>query len=221
MAGRNLGLNRKLLAFAASFIVVSGLAISPLRQAVSQAGIKTGSDLLALFDERSPGARPAGALLSTKPAKAPRQYAMPKVRERLPAGIPPAAPPLASASPLGTPVSPLSAVNEVVPALPISGPPLLLPGAPFVPPGGPPTTVPPIGSGPIPPARPPLPPVRPAPIPPIAPTVPSSSPAPVPEPATWLTMIAGFGLTGLMLRRQRRAQQAIRAVGAAASIPAK
>ena len=220
MAGRNLGLNRKLLAFAASFIVVSGLAISPLRQAVSQAGIKTGSDLLALFDERSPGARSAGALLSTKPAKAPRQYAMPKVRERLPAGIPPAAPPLASASPLGTPVSPLSAVNDVVPALPISGPPLLLPGAPFVPPGGP-TTAPPIGPGPIPPARPPLPPVRPAPIPPIAPAVPPSSSVPVPEPATWLTMIAGFGLTGLMLRRQHKAQQAIRAVEAAASIPAK
>ena len=219
MAGRNLGLNRKLLAFAASFIVVSGLAISPLRQAVSQAGIKTGSDLLALFDERSPGARPAGALLSTKPAKAPRQYAMPKVRERLPAGIPPAAPPLASASPLGTPVSPLSAVNDVVPALPISGPPLLLPGAPFVPPGL--TTAPPIGPGPIPPARPPLPPVRPAPIPPIAPAVPPSSSVPVPEPATWLTMIAGFGLTGLMLRRQHKAQQAIRAVEAAASIPAK
>ena len=185
MAGRNLGLNRKLLAFAASFIVVSGLAISPLRQAVSQAGIKTGSDLLALFDERSPGARPAGALLSTKPAKAPRQYAMPKVRERLPAGIPPAAPPLASASPLGTPVSPLSAVNDAVPALPISGPPLLLPGAPFVPPGGP-TTAPPIGPGPIPPARPPLPPVRPAPIPPIAPAVPPSRAGNVADHDRWL-----------------------------------
>jgi len=196
MRGRRLNLNRKLLAFTISFVVVSGLAMSPLRHAVSRAGITTGNELLALFDARSPGARPEGALLTTKPAKAPREYAKPRVRERLPGGIAPVGPPLASASPLGAPIFPLSAINHVVPPLPFAGPPLLPPGAPVVlPPGGPPG-------------------------PPVPPGTPPPSPAPVPEPSMWLTMIIGLGVTGLVLRRERKAQLSLRTVPVVPSIPA-
>jgi len=73
---------RKALMIAACVFTIAGLSTTPLMNAALQAGIDASRNLASLFGERSPGARPAGALFATKMAKGPRQYAEPRTRQR-------------------------------------------------------------------------------------------------------------------------------------------
>lgn len=150
------------------------------------------ADPLSLLDQRSPGARGAGALAQSKPRRqgqaAPSERVLSNVRVREP-NLPPMEtadlltdlpdywnemPDFASAAPTGTG------------SLTFGGPSFRGIGAPAVIGGG---------DGPSGPSpggdddrtTPPNPPV-----------------VPIPEPATWLTMIIGFAIMGWALRRGRR-----------------
>jgi hypothetical protein len=190
---------RKRVTFALSVVAIAGLSMSPLMSGVTEAGIEKGKDLLAMLDARSPGERPDGALLDTKLRKAaadmPRQYAMPRTRERFdPAPFVPDGPFL----PAGTSAVPLSQVSYIAPpgvfdpgpGVPfISGPTPAGPNIYTPPPGpdGPPGPPGPLGP-PEPPGRPPV--------------------SAVPEPAMWLNMIFGFGAIATIMRARRRKQNA-------------
>lgn len=174
-----------------------------------------GSVALAELAARSPGVRVGGVALK---AKKPRMAALPVGEgDDAPAGLGPETP---LANVLGTSAGPEGAVPGVGPFGPggfptdITNPGSSVPGAPVdqtggVPggPGGPGfggVFTPPIGGGGggggvivTPPNPNPNPePEGPGPVTPIP---------GVPEPATWLTMIMGFGLVGHALRRRRRA----------------
>ncbi|MCW6531464.1 PEPxxWA-CTERM sorting domain-containing protein [Sphingomonas sp. MMSM20] len=151
------------------------------------------ADPLAMFTDRSPGGRAAGALTQTK---GPRERVATNVRHRPPAPKP------------ATPVERvLTSLRE--------RPPIIadVPDLPFgaTPPYVPPTDIisPPVGPGPVPivPFIPPLtngggssgggcctPPVTP----------PVTPPGGVPEPATWAMMLIGFFSIGAALRRRGR-----------------
>jgi hypothetical protein len=148
----------------------------------------------AMLAERSPGARPNGALVNLKHKKAVlHERALPKIR-----------------GPIAPPPTPFEA---------LAGPPpiALPPPAPlFATVAGTPTPIPPVGGGP---GGPPVlsdiplpggggggggftpPPITTAEVPP--PTTPTT-PA-VPEPASWSIMLLGFALVGFALKRQRLA----------------
>jgi hypothetical protein len=185
MQKKMLGLHkRKRAAFALSVVAIAGLSLSPLMSGVIRAGIEKGSSLLAMFDARSPGGRPDGAMLDTKLRRAavdtPRQYAMPKTRERpSPAG---AFLPDSPIAPAGTASMPLSQISYV------PGPSAQAPGVPFI-------------SDPSVPSPSIYDPSNPDPLEPLRPEEPGRSPATaVPEPALWLNMIAGFGSIAATLR---------------------
>lgn len=201
MAVRSTRRRRRILSVVGSFAVVAALSTTPLMNAALQAGVDAGRDVLAMFGERSPGARQEGALLATKEARAgmgPRQYAKPRTRTRPEAHLP-GGPALADAAPIDGPVTPLGGIADLPdPIIPHTGPGGGIrpdgppgPGGPFIPDG-------PSGPGPN-PLVPPPPPGSP---PPDAPPI---SASPVPEPAAWLTLIVGFGAVGVLLRRRRRA----------------
>lgn len=174
----------------ACVFTIAGLSTTPLMNAALQASVEAGRNLAALFDERSPGARPAGALLDTKMAKGPRQYAKPRTRER--AGVMPQEPLLADARPYDTPILPLASIDRLPVGSTNYGP----PGSASLPPGYPIYSSSGGGggssgggggggsSGGV---------------------DPTPSPSPVPEPAMWMTFIIGFGAIGFMLRRRRKA----------------
>lgn len=146
---------------------------------------------LAIFSDRSPGERAAGALVQSKPylANGPTERVLSPVLERPVAPIP------ANLDNLPNQVmdviAPGSAANPGTPGGNIAPPPFPIPGPPgssggLIPP-------PPGGGGSSGGGTPPIPPGPPPP-----PVV-----TPVPEPATWIMMIAGIGLIGLQLRRRR------------------
>jgi hypothetical protein len=141
----------------------------------------------AMLAERSPGARPEGALAQLKHKKSvlPHERALPKVR-----GPAPTAFEVLAGPPPGPPVAPPA--QAPLYATVAGGP------APIVPPvgggsGGPPglSDIPLPGGGGGGSFTPPV--VTTLQVPPPA--------APVPEPATWAMMILGFALMGRALRR--------------------
>ena len=155
-------------------------------------GLHRVQTVASMLAERSPGARPEGALANTKHKRqaAIHERALPKIRG-------PFAPPTAYealASPPSTPIAPPPQA------------PLFSSLA-----GGPPTTIPPGGSTP---GGPPILMEIPSPggggggfTPPIITTTelpPPVTPS-VPEPATWAMMLLGFTLMGRVLKRQRAA----------------
>lgn len=149
--------------------------------------------LMAMLDARSPGERERGALTATKVRKVaantvqPHERALGKIVR--PAAAPPAefvealAPPVEAAPPH----APAPTLAEVLPK--VTGP-----VGNAAPPG---TTLisPPGGGGGSTPGTPGTPGT------PQTPDVPSA----VPEPATWLTMLLGFGVVGAAQRRRRPA----------------
>jgi len=154
----------------------------------------------AMLAERSPGARPEGALTNLKHK---RQAAL---QERAAPSIP--APPTAYEA--------LAAPPPVLPVAPLPEAPLYTtvaggPVAPVTPgpggtPGGPPilSDIPLPGGGGGGGFTPPI-------IPTVTPQVPVVPAVPVPEPATWTTMLLGFALIGRALRSRGRVR--LRPVG--------
>ncbi|MDR6787261.1 hypothetical protein J2Y58_000602 [Sphingomonas sp. BE138] len=158
-------------------------------------------DPLSIMTARSPGERAAGALYATKHAKGPRRRQ------------------LASAPPPRGPAAPgervLSGVREREPIGVVPGGALPITPAGFVP--DLPVPVTPGALGPLPPGGgtgfnpPPVFPTGPTTgIPGVTNPTPTPTPTPiepapaVPEPATWMTMLLGFAITGLAVRRHKR-----------------
>nr|NUR36848.1 PEPxxWA-CTERM sorting domain-containing protein [Sphingomonas sp.] len=161
-----------------------GNAVSAVGNAASH-GLSTMKTMASMLADRSPGARPEGALASLKLKKQPalHERALPKVRkpESPLAGIvgTPPVPPIEAA-----PTTPLIGL--------VAGPPDSVPPGTIVPPGPPGETPP----GDVPPVI----------VPPGTPNTPDVPPVtpPVPEPATWAMMLLGFAMIGWAIRRDRR-----------------
>jgi hypothetical protein len=154
-------------------------------------GLDSARSFLAMMTDRSPGERTKAELTKTKSTKlamaTPKMRALPKVaKPELPKEFVAAiAPPLPNIAEIPA-TAPLTSIGPllITPGIPGGGGGIVVP--PQAPPGG--------GGGPPgpPPESPPGPP------PPV------DTPS-VPEPGTWATMLLGFGLTGWMMRRRRRA----------------
>lgn len=212
----------KLLSLVVCFGAIGALSMTS--QVGSRGVGERDEDIMAMLEARSPGTRPDGALIASKAiAQAgtmPRQYAMPKTRERAtPGGLASPGPVAGSAAPFvprGISALPLSRISNVTAPgaynpFPGSGSDpggIIIPveSSAAVPPvvGGPPVDSNPPGIG-VPPdvGVPPGVVVPPdggggggTPPPPVA----------VPEPVTWMSLIIGFGLTGAMIRLRRRRQ---------------
>ena len=155
-------------------------------------GVKTVAAMLA---ERSPGARPEGALASLKHKRqaALHERALPKVRGPGPTAYEALAGPPPSSPLAPPPQAPLYTTLAGGPPVPV--PTTVPPGTPGG--GGPPvlSDIPPPGGGGGGFAPPPI-------ITTAAPEVPQTPATPVPEPATWAMMILGFALIGRTLRRR-------------------
>lgn len=183
---------------------IAGLSIAGGPTELAAAAMKLPGmlpDPMAILSARSPGERGAGAMFNTKPpkqrllAKAPTKPLIPgermlsTVRERAPGGW---APPT-----IELPDQPFA----FVPELPVSGTPTALGPLPPGNPGGfnPPPVFP---TGPNVPV--PQPGVTPTPTPTPTPGIPTpEAPGPaVPEPATWATMLVGFMVIGVAMRRR-------------------
>lgn len=157
-------------------------------------------DPLAMLEGRSPGARGAGAMFQTKPAKervaakvldrgpsdrapvgpkGPVERVLPVVRER-PPEVPTGAP-LGDFGPEPA-LAPLALPPEGATSTSSGGPPDFPPGITST--GGPPITSTSTSGGP------------------------PVNPPPVPEPATWMMMILGFGVVGSAIRRQNTIRRA-------------
>ena len=160
-------------------------------------GIDAAKSFLAMMTDRSPGDRTKAELTKTKQRKlpdVPEQRALGKIAKPEPPKefIEAIAPTVAKP------------VEEFAPALAALGPLLVTP-----PPGGgggiiiPPQS-PPGGGGGTPPGGGTTPPENPPPEEPPVEEPPPEQPPVVPEPGTWATMLLGFGLTGLVMRRRRR-----------------
>jgi hypothetical protein len=150
---------------------------------LATAAVQRAKSFLQLIQQRSPGTRTKAILVKTKHKRVVvHERALPKIRLAVP-NIPPAIPSIyapALVDLLTPPIPMLPASLEALtipPPSPASSPPSI----PLVPP--PHIIVPPPQS------------------PSTTPLVPP--PSAVPEPATWLTMLLGFGLIGWQLRRRR------------------
>ena len=167
-------------------------------------GIAAAKSFMAMMAERSPGERTTAELTRTKhrAAPAPKQRALGKIT--------PPPPPKEFVEAIAPP-PPKVADVPLAAAAPATIGPLLIgpsfPGGVVIPPSAP---TPGGTGGPTPPTEPtptePTPPTEPvAPTEPLPPGEPTpTSPPVVPEPGTWATMLIGFGLTGLVMRRRRR-----------------
>jgi hypothetical protein len=186
-------LNRRLVLLTGALALVTASAAGFIGEKYSRAGhgsaaaatlgmnavLAAFADPASIFAERSPGSRGGGALLQTKPGRAPlkpegpHERVLPLVRERPPVSD------LAEESPL-LPPAPFAS-SELARYAPEGASTDALPGAGSAFPSsilGAPT-----GTD-SPPAQSPAPPTPPG----------------VPEPATWLTMIIGFFAIGAALR---------------------
>lgn len=159
-------------------------------------GIAAAKSFMAMMSERSPGDRTKAELTRTKQrtAPAPKQRALGKITPPPPPkefveAIAPPPPKVAEGVPLAMAPTTLGPLL-ITPSTP--GGIVVPPSAPT--PGGTGGPVPTPVEQPTPPE--PTPPGEDDPTPPTPPVV--------PEPETWATMLLGFGLTGLMMRRRRR-----------------
>ncbi|WP_395622028.1 PEPxxWA-CTERM sorting domain-containing protein [Sphingomonas daechungensis] len=197
--------NRTILASAAVLAIVAGtplgiMARMGLLDSSDVPGLDSAKSFLAMMSERSPGDRAKAELTKTKmhaAVAAPRQRALPKVAQpELPKEFVAAiAPPVPTVADVPT-SAPLSSIGPLLltPGVPGGGGGILVPN----PPGG-------GGGTPGTPGTPETPPENPPPENP----PPENPPPAVPEPGTWATMLLGFGLTGMMIRRRRRTTTAI------------
>ena len=171
-------------------------------------GFDSAKSFLAMMADRSPGERTKAELTKSK------QRAAPEPKERALGKITKPEPPKEFIEAIAPSTPKIVEPSQFAPALADLGP-LLIPQPPGggggivippqAPPGGgggtPPPQEPPPGNPP--PQEPPPPP------PPPPPEHPPEHPPVVPEPATWASMLLGFGLTGLMIRRRRRTLSAV------------
>jgi len=172
---------------AVALIVTSAISIPDLGGAdLAAAAIEKAKSFLELMQQRSPGKRTKAQLAMTKHKVALHQRALPKVRMAVPI-LPPEFPPQLIDI-VAPPIPIRTASLEALPIPPIVGE-IIPPGIPFGPPPG--IIVPPLS----PPHSPPQPPPQPPPV--VTPF------AAVPEPATWMSMLLGFGLIGWQARRRR------------------
>ena len=159
-------------------------------------GVAAAKSFMAMMAERSPGDRTKAELTRTKQraAPAPKQRALGKVT--------PPAPPKEFVEAIAPPPPKVAEDVPLAAAAPAIGPLLIgpsFPGGVVIPPSAP---TPGGTGGPTPPpTEEPPPPTEP---PPPGDDEPPPTPPVVPEPGTWATMLLGFGLTGLMMRRRRR-----------------
>jgi hypothetical protein len=171
-------------------------------------GISSAKSFLAMMSDRSPGDRTKGELTRTK------ERAAPEPKERALGKITKPEPPKEFVEAIAPTEPKLAEPTQFAPAIANLGP-LLVPP----PPGGgggivvPPQAPPGGGGGPPqqPPGNPPPdtpPPDQPPPDQPPPDHPPPDHPPIVPEPATWASMLLGFGLTGMMIRRRRRSNTA-------------
>jgi hypothetical protein len=178
---------------AAAALSVATISNPWLGHAVQQGlsdGLHGVETVAAMLADRSPGARPEGALANLKHKRqaALHERALPKIRA-------PYGPPTAYEALATPPIAPIAPLPQAPPFATIAG------GPPVVPPGngggegGPPvlSTIPGPGGGgggtftpPVVLATPQAPPVA----------------VPVPEPASWAMMLLGFALMGRALRRR-------------------
>lgn len=152
---------------------------------LASAAIEKAKSLVELLNRRSPGQRTQARLVKIKHRWArPHERALPKVALNLPFptfAFQPALIDIVSAPPLTVPAGfEKPEFPPIAEAPPGSGPPVILPPGEGTPVG------PPIVFQP-PPSPPPPPP-----------------PPPVPEPATWMSMLLGFGLLGWMVGKDPR-----------------
>lgn len=155
-------------------------------------------DPLAMIQGRSPGARGEGAMFQTKikstkqrlaavdkapvGPEGPVERVLPGLRERAPDLVTP--PPVDTILPPDSPIGPQGGPDPLPQGDPGPSPPDLPPGSPPGPDG-------PCCGGPT--------------------VVPPDNPPVVPEPATWITMILGFGLVGSAIRRKTALARAVSA----------
>src|SRR5215207_10810271 len=160
-------------------------------------GIEAAKSFMAMISERSPGDRTKAELTRTKhrAAAAPKQRALGKIT--------PPPPPKEFVEAIAPPPPKITEGVPLAAAPTTLGPLLIAPSTP----GGiviPPSAPTPGGSGgPTPPGVEEPTPTEPPPPPP-GDDEPPPTPPVVPEPGTWATMLLGFGLTGLVMRRRRR-----------------
>ena len=167
-------------------------------------GVASAKSFLAMIAERSPGDRTKAELKTTKhrPAAAPKQRALGKITPPPPPkefveAIAPPPPKITEGVPLAAAPTTLGPLL-IAPSTP--GGIVIPPSAPT--PGGTGGTSPPgVGEPTSPGVEEPTPTTQP---PPPGGDEPPPMPPVVPEPGTWATMLLGFGLTGLIIRRRRR-----------------
>ncbi len=154
---------------------------------IASAAVQRAKSFLELMQQRSPGRRTTATLTKTKHKTARlHQRALPKIRFAIPALAPEY--PKSLVEIVAPPVQTAAALDAIpIPLLAQTIPP---PGVPFNPP--PSVIVPPVI-----PTETPSPPVI-------------QPPSAVPEPATWMTMLLGFGLVGWRLRRRRPKPSSLR-----------
>ena len=167
-------------------------------------GIEAAKSFMAMISERSPGDRTKAELTRTKnrAAAAPKQRALGKITppphpKEFVEAIAPPPPKITEGVPLAAAPTTLGPLL-IAPSTP--GGIVIPPSAPT--PGGTGGPSPPGVGEPTPPGvEEPTPTTQP---PPPGDDEPPPMPPVVPEPGTWATMLLGFGLTGLMIRRRRR-----------------
>ena len=171
--------------------------------------IAGGTDAVAELAARSPGARVGGVALKGKGKDIGKAIAsLAPTKEPVSSGSSSSAPPAEPATPIasvlgsspGEPPVPSAGPfppEFVAPGAPADNPPTTFTPVPFPPIGGVPIIIPGGPGGPVGPNPPVEPPVEPPVIPPVIPPA-------VPEPATWLMLIAGFGVVGSAMRRRLR-----------------
>lgn len=153
---------------------------------IAEAAVQKAKSFLELMQQRSPGKRTRAQLAVNKHKVALHQRALPKVRMAVPILPPELTPPLIDI--VAPPIPIRTAFLEAFPIPPIVEE-IFPPAIPLTPPSN--IIVPPF-SQPDTPITPPI-------------VIP---PAAVPEPATWMTMLLGFGLIGWQTRRRSNFSQA-------------
>ena len=199
--------NQLILGSALALILVLGapIAIATRMGAVpTMPGLDSAKSFLAMISDRSPGDRTKAELTKTKkkaaaPA-APKQRALAKVtKPELPKEFVNAISPPSSAITAVPPIATMAAIGPALltPPVPGGGGGIIIP--PQAPPpgggGGTPGGDTPGGDTDNPPPCVDCTPT---------PNSPETPPPAVPEPGTWATLLLGFGLSGMMIRRRRR-----------------
>lgn len=183
-----------MIPFLLGFASITTLSsMTPIGQSLAATAMNTLRDLEDVLASRSPGARPSGALMSSKGQRA---RAFPLVGPSAPApGHSDAAEPL----PLAMLDDP--AAYYAVPGIDWGAPPN--PGSISSPwmPSGLPVIVPGPGIHPVSPSGPGVPIA-----PPWATPTPPLVPVPVPEPQSWLMLVTGFCLIGAFMRQASRSE---------------